>query len=429
MRWDLRVLPGAYRVRLYFTETARRAQARRARVFDVRIEGATVLDNLDVFATARGFKAIARSFSITSDANLDIDFRRVIGNPSVNAIEVVPVQRTAPRDTEPSEAGAGPSPHPGDGAPCRGTVISPEDDLAAAVNGTSGRTFCLLPGTHDIRTNTVQPGSGTKLIGAPVTITAPGTITAPTKIRGSSPDGIIEFSRPATGVVIENLDICCAPGTKLDDDNSTKQLGRGINGSSQRAANFTVRFSRIHGNANAGIGGIGEGAVIDHVELDHNGSDSYLGCCAGGIKSANFYSITNSFVHDNVGNGIWVDSGGSFMVSDNVVRNNTKNGVRYEHSTGYARILRNVVQNNSTSRSRPGGGIEVNSADDAEIAFNTLGRNFHAGIIFRGSRSPVSGVAYNNVLNGDRLECGMSGVSCYDNALGRSLTSSSRMSS
>jgi parallel beta-helix repeat protein len=353
----------------------------------------------------------------------------VIGNPSVNAIEVVPVQsRTAPRDTEPSDAGAGPSLRPGDGGPCRGTMISPEDDLAAAVNGTFGRTFCLLPGTHDIGTNTVEPGSGTKLIGAPVTITAPGAIAARTKIRGSSPDGIIEFSRPATGVVIENLDICCATGTKLDDDNSTKQLGRGINGSSQRAAHLTVRFSRIHGNANAGIGGIGEGAVIDHVELDHNGSESYLGCCAGGIKSADFYSITNSYVHDNVGNGIWVDSGGSFVVTDNVVRNNTKNGIRYENSTGYARILRNVVRNNSTSRTRPGGGIEVNSADDAEIAFNTLGRNFHAGILFRGSRSPVSGVAYNNVLNGDRLECGTSNVSCYDNGPSRSGTSSSRMS-
>ena len=416
MRWDLPVRPGAYRVRLLFAETARRAQARRARVFDVRVEGATVLDNLDVFAKAGGFRAIARTVRVASDANLDIDFRRVRGNPSVNAIEVLPVEKhTAPRITRQPDAGGTPSSPPRDGSSCRGTVISPEDDLAATVNETSGKTFCLLPGTHDIGTHTVQPGSGTRLVGAPVTITAPGAISAPTKLRGSSPEGIIEFSRPATGVVIENLDICCAPGAKLDTDNSTKQLGRGINGSSQRATDLTVRFSRIHGNANAGIGGIGDGAVIDHVELDHNGSESYLGCCAGGIKSADFYSLTNSYVHDNIGNGIWVDSGGSFVVTGNVVRNNTKNGIRYENSTGYGRILRNVVQNNSTSRARPGGGIEVNSADDAEVAFNTLGRNFNAGIIFRGSRSPVSGVAYGNVLNGDRLECGASGVTCYDN--------------
>ena len=250
-----------------------------------------------------------------------------------------------------------------------------------------------------------------KLVGAPVNVTAPGAIDAPTKIVGRSPNGVIYFAQSASGVVIANLDICCTPGPGAGGG-ETKKQGRGINGNSGKAVGLVVRYSHIHGNANAGIGGIGDNAVIDHVELDHNGSEGYVGCCAAGIKSPDFYTITNSYVHHNTGNGIWVDSGGSFVVTDNVVTDNTRNGIRYENSTGSAKILRNVVQRNSTSHNQPGGGIEINSASNAEVSGNVLGGNFNAGIIFRGSRSPVSGIATSNQLNGDAIKgCG-GGVSC-----------------
>jgi 3-phytase len=304
---------------------------------------------------------------------------------------------SAPPQPAPDEPPTGPAQPPTDQGPCRGTQVSPSEDLPALVNGTSGETFCLAPGTYDIGSESIEPGSGTEIIGAPVGITDPGAVNAPTKIVGSSPDGVFFFSRPATGVVIANLDICCSPG-------SDRKQGRGINGNSGRAVGLVVRDSRIHGNAMSGIGGIGDDALIERVELDNNGSEAFIGCCSAGIKSADFYTIRNSYVHDNTGNGIWVDSGGSFVVTDNVVTDNTRNGIRYENSTGFATILRNVVQRNSTSQQRPGGGIEINSADDAEIADNVLGDNFNAGIIFRGSRSPVGGAVRGNVLNGDVIK-------------------------
>lgn len=297
---------------------------------------------------------------------------------------------------------------------CSGTDVQPGDDLAALVNGAANMTFCIHAGTYDIGTQSLTPGSGTRLTGDRVAVSGSGAISAPTKIVGNGADGIITFSKPASGVVIENLDICCSGGTKSSSNNSTKKQGRGINGFTGNATGLTVRYSHIHGNANAAIGGVGDGAVIDHVELDGNGSDTYVGCCAGGIKSANSYTITNSYVHDNVGNGIWVDAGGSFVVTDNVVLNNTRNGIRYENSSGSAKILRNTVQGNNTSHEQTGAGIEVNSAVGAEIAFNSLGNNYSAGIFFRGSRGPLGGVVHDNVLNGDVVKgCDAGGVACH----------------
>ena len=87
--WDFPVSPGQYEVRLYFAETFSGAFATGARVFDVSIEGATVLDNYDIFADVGALKGVVKSFIVTSDSNLDIDFLRTVQNPSITAIEII----------------------------------------------------------------------------------------------------------------------------------------------------------------------------------------------------------------------------------------------------------------------------------------------------------------------------------------------------
>ncbi|MCI0492970.1 MAG: hypothetical protein L0Z07_08540, partial [Planctomycetes bacterium] len=89
MLWDFPVTSGEYEVRLYFAETWTGAQAPGIRQFDVQIEGVTVLDNYDVFADVGGFAGVVKSFVVTSDANLDIDFLRVVQNPSIKGIEIL----------------------------------------------------------------------------------------------------------------------------------------------------------------------------------------------------------------------------------------------------------------------------------------------------------------------------------------------------
>ena len=91
MLWDFPVSPGQYEVRLYFAETWSGANSNGVRVFDVAIEGVTVLDNYDVFADVGANKGVMKSFVVTSNANLDIDFLRGVQNPTIKAIEILTV--------------------------------------------------------------------------------------------------------------------------------------------------------------------------------------------------------------------------------------------------------------------------------------------------------------------------------------------------
>jgi beta-glucanase (GH16 family) len=90
--------PGAnFTVRLHFNETAVTAAAQRS--FNVAINGATVLTNFDIFATAgAAFKALVKEFPATADATGKITIAFTKGtngaphtNPSIRGIEVIPI--------------------------------------------------------------------------------------------------------------------------------------------------------------------------------------------------------------------------------------------------------------------------------------------------------------------------------------------------
>ena len=93
MQWNFgnAVNGASYAVRLYFAETV--ADDVGERVFDVSIEGQTVLDDFDIYATAGDFAGVVKTFVVTAggDGNLDIDFSKVTGStyePLISGIEV-----------------------------------------------------------------------------------------------------------------------------------------------------------------------------------------------------------------------------------------------------------------------------------------------------------------------------------------------------
>jgi N-acetylneuraminic acid mutarotase len=102
LTWALPATVGTdYEVRLYFAETYAPNFTTGARVFDVTLDGATVLDDFDIYAQAgAGNKGIMRSFDVTADGPIDIRFLRGVENPTVSAIEVVELT---------DEPGAGPA--------------------------------------------------------------------------------------------------------------------------------------------------------------------------------------------------------------------------------------------------------------------------------------------------------------------------------
>lgn len=91
MQWDFPVTPGNYEVRLYFAEIYNGAHSVGGRVFDVSIEGNTVLPSYDTFAEAGPDTAIMESFIVSSDSNLDIDFAPIVQNPAIKGIEILEV--------------------------------------------------------------------------------------------------------------------------------------------------------------------------------------------------------------------------------------------------------------------------------------------------------------------------------------------------
>lgn len=88
--WNFPVTSGTpITVRLYFANQNTGTTQPGQRVFDVRLENNTVLDDYDVVAAVGNRVGTMRSFDLTSDGNVDIDLRNVVNNALVNGIEIL----------------------------------------------------------------------------------------------------------------------------------------------------------------------------------------------------------------------------------------------------------------------------------------------------------------------------------------------------
>jgi hypothetical protein len=99
-----------YTVRLHFAELFQTASGKR--VFNVLINGTTVLSNFDIFATAgAAFKAVVRDFAVNANASgqIVINFNTVTDNATIEGIEIIPATPNAP-PTIATAASASPNP-------------------------------------------------------------------------------------------------------------------------------------------------------------------------------------------------------------------------------------------------------------------------------------------------------------------------------
>lgn len=76
-------------VRLYFANRYDGTGSAGQRVFDVAIDGSTVLSNYDIAGDVGNQVGTMRAFPVTSDGTVNIDFGHVIENPLVDGIEIV----------------------------------------------------------------------------------------------------------------------------------------------------------------------------------------------------------------------------------------------------------------------------------------------------------------------------------------------------
>ncbi|GAA1478701.1 hypothetical protein GCM10009623_31470 [Nocardioides aestuarii] len=90
MSWDFPVEAGLpLQVRVYLANRCTCTSTAGARRFDVALDGQTVLDDVDIVASVGDQRGTMRSWDVTSDGNVDLDFSHVDENPLVNAIEIV----------------------------------------------------------------------------------------------------------------------------------------------------------------------------------------------------------------------------------------------------------------------------------------------------------------------------------------------------
>ena len=89
LTYNIPVVNDTYTVTLYFAEIYFDAPGQR--VFNVSIEGQTVLQNFDIWAVAGEFAAVQRTFVVTvTDGVLNIVAPASVNNAKFSAIQVVP---------------------------------------------------------------------------------------------------------------------------------------------------------------------------------------------------------------------------------------------------------------------------------------------------------------------------------------------------
>ncbi|MFE2614660.1 malectin domain-containing carbohydrate-binding protein [Micromonospora chalcea] len=90
MTWQFPVPNGTeVHVRLYMANRYTGTANAGTRIFDVALEGAVVLDDLDLSAAAGHNVGTMRELTVVSDGSIDLEFRHVRENPLVNAVEIV----------------------------------------------------------------------------------------------------------------------------------------------------------------------------------------------------------------------------------------------------------------------------------------------------------------------------------------------------
>ena len=184
------------------------------------------------------------------------------------------------------------------------------------------------------------------------------------------------FNTPASGAAVYT-------GTDWKVLNCEVRYNNG--GGTWSADGSLLKDSYVHHNGQAGTFGDGQDAVLDGVEVAFNGINGYnTNWEGGGSKFAGSVGLTirNSYYHDNLGAGIWLDIDNINTVIDgNRVVDNADHGIVLE--IGYkATVRNNLVTGNGNVRTSPGAfgaGILVVNNRDVEVYGNTVLDNW-AGI-------------------------------------------------
>ncbi len=248
-------------------------------------------------------------------------------------------------------------------APPSGAVeVSTAQSLADVVAAHSaGTTYWLSPGHHRLGKgayNQVIPHAGDTFIGAPGAVLDGGHKNR-YAFAGKAPDVTIKFltvqnfgSRGENnneGVVNHDS----ASGWTVSSSTIQKNAGAGVMlGSGSRLIGNCLRDNGQYGFNAYHADGVKD-VVLDGNEIAGNNTDDWEkrqpGCgCTGGGKfwETNGARITDNYVHDNKGVGLWADSNNvGFRFEGNYISDNDAEGIMYETSYNALIVNNTFVRN------------------------------------------------------------------------------------
>ena len=274
-------------------------------------------------------------------------------------------------------------------------LVNGQADIASHATYT---TFCLS-GTHNwsLMPKTGDQFVGPAVLdGAHTTQFAFSTGSASDSVTLSNLE-IRNYNPPHGLAAIQSSGSAAAAGWVLSNlnvhDNGSSVGGAGAN----LGVNWQVWGGRYWNNAQLGlIDSTGTGALVDGAEIDHNNftdgtyTKRMISCSdeSGGFKwfAANV-TVRNSRVHDNACAGLWSDSANGGVLLNNAVYNNWNEGIFVEISSN-VKVTNNTLWGNgwyggdgSNGNVRScnywiyGGGISLASSDQVDIGGNLLYEN------------------------------------------------------
>ncbi len=138
----------------------------------------------------------------------------------------------------------------------------------------------------------------------------------------------------------------------------------------------------VHHNGQLGLGGSGDGILVEGNELAYNNVGGFSPYWGGG--GAKFVLTTNlevidNYSHHNIGPGLWTDIDNmDTTYESNLVVSNYHAGIKHEISYD-AVIANNIVEGNGWGNPEnvAGAGIFVSSSPNVEVVGNRVSGNFH----------------------------------------------------
>ncbi len=280
-----------------------------------------------------------------------------------------------------------------------------------------GTSFWLSPGVHTIGDDMfsqITPKSGNSYTGAP------GAVLDGQGINRAA------FTQRATGVSIRHLTIRnfnsplneavvnhdSGENWTIERNTITNNGGAGV----MLGTNTSVHANCLADNGQYGFSaytpGGGHNVVLDRNEIARNNTSdvetTHPGCgCAGAGKFWNTSGavVTNNWVHDNRGPGLWADTNNiGFRIEGNYIEGNHDEGIFYEISYN-ARIANNTLKRNAIVKG---------------LTFAAQGQNMPVAAIYisesGGDERVNSGVFSTMEITGNFLEDNWGGVSLWENS-------------